>query len=409
VSTALSFPDLLDPVTFCDGPPRTHLQALAEQRCIRTWSEKEQMRFWAVGAHREVSEFVRDWRRLSSQARGTILSTDRGPAVPSALTDLDPPRHTVLRRAVTKLFKPAEMQRVEALVRNTAQRALAELAERGSGDFVTTARTVPAEVIGELLGIPPSDRDEISYLGHLVNFVEDPAYADVVARSAPAANLSAYAHQLAAEERRHPSNGLVGDLLATGANDQPITVPEFEAMFVLLVAAGNGTTIDALVSAVRLLSENPHTCSTLEAADAATYRNAVEEILRWATPVNYFARTATEPIPLDNGVRSPPRVIDAGERVALYFAAANFDERAFPNPLHFDITRSPNPHLTFGQGAHACLGAPLARLELRVVLEELCRNYRIDDVEAAPRRIVSHINNGYAHVRVALRRLEVVR
>jgi cytochrome P450 len=401
VSTALSFPDLLDPATFQDGPPREQLRALAEQRYFRAWSEKEQMHFWAIGAHREVSELVRDWRRLSSEARGTILSADRGPGVPSALTDLDPPRHSGLRRVVARLFKPAEMQRIEATVRKVARRTLSELAERGSGDFVTAARAIPAEVIGELVGIPSSDRDELSYLGHLVNFVEDPAYAEVVARAAPVANLSAYSHQLAARERRHPSNGIVADLLATGADDHPITVSEFEAMFVLLVAAGNGTTIDALVSAVHLLGDHPRACFALKDAGVSAYRSAVEEVLRWATPVNYFARTATQPVPLENAVINP------GERVALYFAAANFDERAFANAFDFDITRSPNPHLTFGQGVHACLGAPLARLELRVALEELCRNYEIEDVEARPRRIVSHINNGYASVHVALRRMKV--
>ncbi len=399
MSATLPLPDLLDPATYHDGPPRDQLRALARKRYVRTWSDREQIPFWAVGGHKEVSTLMRDWRRLSSHADGTILHAGRGASVPDSLTSLDPPRHSVLRRVVSRLFKPAEMQRIEATVREAARRSLAALADEGSGDFVAAARAVPAQVIGELLGVLPADRDEISYLGHLVNFVEDPSYADVIARAQPVARLTACAHDLAARERLQPTDGIVADLLNAGTDEHPITVREFESLIVLLVAAGNGTTIDTLVSAVRLLSQHPAACAQLRQPGAEVWRTAVEEVLRWATPINYFARTATEPIDMGGDV------IEAGDRVAFYFAAANFDERVFPGPFDFDIGRSPNPHLAFGQGPHTCVGAPLARLEVRVVLEELCRHYDIVDVEQEPLRIVSHINNGYAGIRVRLRRV----
>lgn len=195
----------------------------------------------------------------------------------------------------------------------------------------------------------------------------------------------------------------MASLLGTELDGGPITVPEFEAMFVLLIAAGNGTTIDALVTAFRLLHEHPEEAAKLRDAlrrdEAEASQVAAEEVLRWATPVNYFARTATEPIEVGDCQ------IESGERVALYFAAANFDNRVFPDPMSFDVTRAPNPHLAFGMGVHACVGAPLARLEVRVVLEELCRDYEIASIRPPTRRIVSHINNGYASARASLRRL----
>jgi cytochrome P450 len=419
VTGVATLPDLLDPATFADGPPREVFRELARRRVVRAWSDREQLGFWAVGGHAEVSALARDWRRLSSAASGTILNTERA-VVPGALTDLDPPRHQALRKPISRMFGSRGIALLEPVARAAARRALASLAGTDGGDLVAAIRAVPAAVIGELIGLPPRDRDRLSYLGHLVNFGEDPDYAGVLGRDRPIAELAAYAHELAAQWRRHPeagSRGLMPSLLGatldgtaldgTVLDGGPITVPEFEAMFVLLIAAGNGTTIDALVTAFRLLHEHPEAVAALhdalardtspEASPEAS-RVAAEEVLRWATPVNYFARTATEPVEIGGYLIAP------GERVALYFVAANFDDRVFAAPMSFDITRTPNPHLAFGLGVHACVGAPLARLEVRVVLEELCRHYEIIGIRPPPRRIVSHINNGYASAQASLRR-----
>lgn len=403
----LPLPDLLNPETFADGPPRDVFRALAQRRIVRAWSGRLQREFWAVGGHAEVAAMARDWRRLSSAASGTILNAER-PGLASSLTDLDPPRHNALRRPVARMFAGHGIALLEPVARAAARQALADLARPDGGDLVTAIRAVPAAVIGDLLGIPEQDRERVSYLGHLVNFAEDPEYANLLAQERPIQELSAYAHELAARWLRDRKPGapeqpaLVTRLLGTPLDGDPITVQEFEAMFVLLAAAGSGTTIDALVTAFRLMHEHPEAIVQLRDAlgdpkDGEASRVATEEVLRWATPVNYFARTATEPIQVGDCL------IEAGDRVALYFVAANFDERVFTDPLSFDIARTPNPHLAFGLGVHACVGAPLARLEVKVVLEELSRDYEIADMGPATRRIVSHINNGYATAQATLR------
>lgn len=401
--TTLPLPDLLDPATFAGGPPREIFRALAQRRIVRTWSDRAKRGFWAVGGHAEVGAMARDWRRLSSAASGTILIADR-PGVAGSLTDLDPPRHAALRKPISRMFGSRSIALLEPAARQAARQALTRLASEQGGDLVTVIRAVPAAVIGELVGVPPQDRERLSYLGHLVNFGEDPQYADVISRDRPIEELAAYAHELAARWRRDPCPGLMASLLGTELDGGPITVPEFEAMFVLLIAAGSGTTVDALVTAFRLLHEHPGVANRLRDATrrdpgAQASRVAAEEVLRWATPVNYFARTATQPIQVGDCL------IEAGDRVALYFVAANFDDRVFIDPMVFDIERTPNPHLAFGLGVHSCVGAPLARLEVRVVLEELCRDYEIADIRPSSRRIVSHINNGYANAQAALRKL----
>lgn len=388
LSTTARLPDLLDPATFRDHRPTEVFDRLADNGVERVRSAHADLDFWAVGGHDEVAALARDAQRLSSGLAGTILRSRAGQLTDS-LTDLDAPRHTTLRRPMTRVFRASRLARLEPVVRDATATALAGLCDGGERvDLVATMRSIPAAVIGTLVGLPPSEWGRAADLGHLVNFVEDPAYAALIEHEQPSRGLAAYAHELAAHERRSPGDGLMAELLGSGTAEEPLTVGELESMIALLIAAATGTTIDSLITAVCLLADHPDVADLLSTADDATYRTAVEEVLRLATPVNYFARTAVVPLEIAG------QQVDAGDRVALYFAAANVDRRVFSDPHTLDVTRWPNPHLSFGSGPHACLGAPLARLELHIMLEELCRHYVVLDVSST--RVESHINNAFS-------------
>lgn len=369
------------------------LSRLALLDCFLASSAEFGIDYWAVTGYDAVTAASKN-SHLSSAAQGTVLGPrPKLPTQSSSLTELDDPRHRQLRKVVSRWFSARNVLALEAYVRQSARSIVSGLDEGARFDCVADiARPLPAAVVGKLLGIPEEDRDDVARWGVLLNMVEDPAFADEIQRERPYERLAAYAYTMASRCKQNTGDDLIGALLDPAAAGGSLTLAEFESMFVLLVAAGTSTTVDLITSAVEIFSADEAAVDLLRTSDA--WASAVEEVLRLRTPVAYFARTALEP------VRIGKMVIPAGDSAALVFAAANMDPRIFDDPQTLRLDRIAKGHVTFGGGGpHLCLGAALARLEARVLLQELysCRRTVLD---GAPTRLVSHISNGYVRMPV---------
>jgi cytochrome P450 len=321
----------------------------------------------------------------------------------------DPPRHRELRALTSAHFTPKAVRVYEGFVRELAGDAIEEAVEMGECDLVTTlSERVPIRVLGRMLGVPDQDVDDLVRLGNQMIGSDDPEYEPLPADlSAAELRLLPFGHSAALEafemawritrERGHEDHGDVLSALALGkVEGMPLSERELGTYFVLLVIAGNETTRHSITSGVAALATHPEQWRRLRAGSVDPAR-AADEVLRWATAIHFHRRVATGDTVL-RGVE-----IAAGDKVVLYFASANFDDRVFANPHHFDLGRSPNEHVAFGRGGpHFCLGAHLARLEVRVVLEELAARVQEIDLVGEPSRLRSNHINGIKHLGVHL-------
>ena len=286
---------------------------------------------------------------------------------------------------------------MEPKVRAAAKRLVDAIADKGEVDFVKTiAAELPLIVIADLIGIPQEDRHRIfDWSNDLIGF-DDPEFQNSPEDGRLAAmQMWGYANTLAQKTKAQDSasDDLVSLLLHGQVDGDGLTVAEFDGFFLLLAVAGNETTRNAISGGMQALLDHPDQYQML-VDDPSLIPSAVEEMLRWVSPVMYFRRTATEDIEI-RGTQ-----VKKGDKVVLYYPSANRDEDYFPDGHLFDVTRTPNDHLAFGVGEHFCLGASLARLEIRVLFEELLK--RLPDMElvAPPRRLQSNFINGIKEMRV---------
>jgi cytochrome P450 len=270
--------------------------------------------------------------------------------------------------------------------------------EQREVDFVhDVCAKLPAQVVGELMGIPRTDWPKIHAWSEMNTGGQDPeVQSDYLADATNATiEMAMYAIGLAQERRGDPRDDLTTAMLAVEVDGEPMTDVQFGSFFVQLVTAGNDTTRTMLSSGLAALLAHPDQLAALR-ADRSVIPGAVEEILRWANPLHYFRRTATVDTVLGG------RDIAAGQKVALMYTSANRDEAVFRDPQAFDIRRDPNPHLSFGTGEHFCLGVHLARLEGRVFFEELLAACGTIELTGSPRRQRSNLNNGLKELPVRL-------
>jgi cytochrome P450 len=369
--------------------------------------------FWAITTLADVVHVSRDPATFSS-ARGHIylwdLEEDALEARRSML-ETDPPAHTRLRRIVSSAFTPRKVRDYEAYTRAIAADLLDRAAEQNELDFVeAVAAPLPINVIVSILGIPPEDgpfmvrlSDELVQ-GTTTHELDPHAYGNttplrLLPFNSPASwALFEYGRRIGGERRREPADDLVSRLVHAEVDGDRLTDAEYANFFQVLVFAGNETTRTAISQGMLALAEHPDEQERLH-ADPSLVTSAVEEIIRFATPVIYFRRTAVR----DTEIRGVP--IGEGDKVVMWYASANFDEEAFADPLRFDVGRSPNEHVSFGGGGpHFCLGAWLARLEIRVLLEEvLARRLRFE-LAGEPRRVPSNFVNGLASLPVRVSR-----
>ncbi len=291
---------------------------------------------------------------------------------------LDDPRHARLRNIVRSAFTPKVVARTEASVRDRAQRLVSALIENhpdGNGELVTElSGPLPLQVICDMMGIPEEDHQQIFHWTNIILGFGDPDLStDMDEFMKVALDIGAYATALAESRRSQPREDLTTALVAAEVDGERLSSAEIASFFILLAVAGNETTRNAISHGVLALTRYPEQRQIWWDDFADTTQTAVEEIVRWASPVIYMRRTVTRDVEL-SGV-----TLKQGDKVSMWYASANRDEDKFDNPWRFDVTRNPNHHVGFGGGGtHFCLGANLARREIAVLFEEL--HNRIPDI-----------------------------
>lgn len=356
--------------------------------------------YWAVTRHADVTTVSTGPEVFSSRANTAIIRfqermrRDRIDVQRLILLNMDPPEHTRLRRIVQRGFTPRAVRALEDALRERAGRIVAEAAARGSGDFVTDiACELPLQAIAELIGVPQEDRARIFAWSNRMTGYDDPELAVTEETAAQASvELISYAMNLAAERKARPAPDIVTTLVAA-EDEGSLTSDEFGFFVLVLAVAGSETTRNAITHGMHAFLTHPEQWDLFRAERPRTA--ADDEIVRWATPVTSFQRTATRDTEL-GGAR-----ISAGDRVGLFYASANHDPEVFTAPDTFDITRDPNPHLGFGGGGpHFCLGAGLARLEIDLIFDAIADISPAIRLAGTPRRLRSPWLNGVKELRV---------
>jgi cytochrome P450 len=433
----MSNADIIAPDTYVDGVP---LKRLAELRAAGAvaWVDEPPVDhwpagtgFWAVLRHAEVEHVLRHPQVFSSSAGLTQVYDAPEPVrvvLRRMMINMDPPEHSRLRSLTTKAFTPRAVARLEERITARARYLVDAAAARTEVDFAReVAADLPLTTLAEVLGVPESDRwlmfdwsnRVIGLLDaeYSASFAFDGSGATPMARRALAArpqpdadgrmpdsrrpdgmaDLYAYARELAEHRRREPGEDIMSLLVQQAdADGGRITPEEFEQLFWLFSVAGNETVRNALPGAMLTLIEHPDAYAALR-ADRSLVPGAVEELLRWWTPVIQFRRTAVQ----DTELGGTP--IKAGDKVVVFFSSANRDERVFADPDTFDVTRSPNPHLSFGHGPHFCVAAYLARVQLRAMVEAVLDRFATVELAGPPERLRSNFQNGVKHLPIRWR------
>jgi cytochrome P450 len=354
--------------------------------------------FYALTRYEEVTEASRNPGVFSSEPSSVSLD-DPSPAVREfigSLISMDDPRHARLRRIVSRAFTPRMVKRFEDDVAVMAEAIVDDLIERGPCDFVTeVAMPLPLKIICTMMGIPDAEYGSVIDATEAILAVGDPDYTGPDGRDRASvlvekiSYLHGLMHELAAERRAHPTDDLVTALVNADVEGESLTESELAKFFGLLVIAGNETTRNAISHALALFTAHPGQRALLMEDLEAHLPGAVEEVVRYATPVTWMRRTLTRDYELSG------HTYRAGDRVVLYYNSANRDEAVFSDPYAFDITRSPNPHVGFGgPGPHFCLGAHLARREITLLLRELFTRVPGIRAEAEPVRQRTSFING---------------
>jgi cholest-4-en-3-one 26-monooxygenase len=312
---------------------------------------------------------------------------------------MDPPAHTRYRKLVNRGFTPRMIAALEPHVRELTVRIVEDAVAKGDCDFVVdVAAELPLEVIAELLGVPHEDRFKLFDWSNRMIGAEDPEYrvSDEHVMEAQV-EMYMYAQSLAEQRRADPQQDIVTTLLDAEVDGDTLSELDFNLFFLLLSVAGNETTRNAIAHGMNAFLENPDQWDLLVSDPGRHIDGTVEEILRWATPVLFFRRNCTRDIELGG------QPIREGEKISLWYISGNRDESVFDEPFRFDITRDPNPHIAFGGGGpHFCLGAQLARLEIRLLFEELAARVPRLESLGEPDRLRSNFIGGIKHLPVRL-------
>ena len=393
-------PALMNPETYVTGVPHEYFARLRANDPVQWRDEGYGPAYWAVTKHEECALVTRRWDWFSSHRRTALsleLPDEDVEQQQLMMLNMDPPLHTRYRRLVNKAFNPRMVRDLEQSIHHATDQIIDAVCERGEADFVTDiSAELPLIVIAELLGVPGRDRHRMFDWSNRMVGSEDPEYRITPETAMQSAlELYAYASELFATKRLAPGTDLMSALTQVEMDGEALSPLELELFFLLLTVAGNETTRNLMSGAMQVFFDHPDQWERLR-SDRSLLPLAVEEMLRFVSPVMNFRRTATADVNL-RGVD-----IHEGDKVVIFYSSANRDEDVFDRPDVFDIGRDPNPHLAFGGGGpHFCLGANLARLEIRVMFEHLLE--RMPDIRptGAPSRLQSQFINGVKHLPVA--------
>jgi cholest-4-en-3-one 26-monooxygenase len=397
--------DLVDPERYARGGyPHDVWTRLRAEAPVAYFAPQGLEPFWAITKHADVLQIARDPRRFSS-AQGITLRPAGVVFPPSEMVVmLDPPKHGLVRRVANKRFTPRAVRETGPDIDRIAVGILGEAAPTGvSGelDFVERiAAPFPLAVIAWVLGVPSDDWELLFRWTNEVIGKEDPEYrqpGESPGQTAKRARgeLHAYFQTLIDERRRDPRDDLVSELIRGEIEGKALDEEQLVSYCELLVEAGNETTRNAISGGLLAFGEHRDEWEKLR-AHPELMPDAMEEILRWTSPISHFTRTATE----DCDVRGT--TIGAGEMVALYFASANRDEEVFEDPFAFRVDRHPNPHLAFGYGEHFCMGAHIARVELETIFRHLLARLESFEVSGTIVRLSSITNGSLKHLPIRL-------
>src|SRR3712207_5279235 len=386
--------DLSSHDAFVERVPYEWFRTLRREAPVFFNPEPDGPGFYAVTRYKDIREAHRNVPVYSSEIGGTSLEDLEPDQIEArnSMIDMDPPRHNELRGLIARRFTARAVKVWEDAVHTVCDRVLEEALPKGEFDFVREISSeIPMQVFAEILGVPQEDRRLIVDMGDRILGNQDPEFAEPVKPehrllpfSSPVSlEMFEFGRKLAAARRKNPGNDIVTQLAF-----EPLTQQEFDTYFVLLATAGNETTRHTITHGLMGLLEFPEEMDRLR-ADPELGKTAAEEMLRWATPVHHFRRTAAKDTELAG------TQIKAGDKVTTWFVSGNFDETVFEDPHRFDITRSPNRHMAFGPGGiHHCMGAHLAKLEIRITFEELLKRSASIELTGGPDRLRSNFFNG---------------
>lgn len=396
--------DLIDPETFADGLPLEQFAAMRDKAPV-FWHEQQGSwgnGFWVVTRHQDVQEVSRLPEVFSSYERGALLHTGPQQDEEQALQmtrmlmlNMDPPEHSQYRNIVQRAFTPRTIRNLEGRLQEFADDIVDRALAKGEGDFVKdVAAELPLLAICELIGVPAEDRVKIFDLSNRLIGFDDPEFRTTPDDAHIASmEMYLYADGIAAARRECPADDIATKLLQAEVETGALTQEQFDVFFLLLTVAGNETTRNAISHGMQAFFDHPDQWELFK--KERPLETAVEEIIRWATPVMQFQRTALSDYVLDG------QQIKKGDRVAIYYSAANRDDTALDDPDRFDITREDNDHVAFGGGGpHFCLGANLARAEVRIMFDTIAN--RMPDIEriGEPRNLRSMFINGIKEIPV---------
>ncbi|MGW3172527.1 cytochrome P450 [Streptomyces sp. NPDC001153] len=404
-TTDLTF-DPWDPAFLADPYP-AYAELRARGRVIR-YEPTDQ---WLVPHHADVAALLRD-RRLGRTYQHRFSHEEFGRTAPPpehepfhtlndhGMLDLEPPDHTRIRRLVSKAFTPRTVERLKPYVHGLANDLVAALVHNGGGDLLTdVAEPLPVAVIAEMLGIPEADRAQLRPWSAAICGMYELNPSEETAAQAVRASVefSEYLRMLIATRRKEPGEDLVSGLIAAhDEDDDRLTEQEMISTAVLLLNAGHEATVNATVNGWWALFRNPGQLAALR-ADHSLVPSAIEELMRYDTPLQLFERWVLDDIEIDG------TTVPRGSEIAMLFGSANHDPAVFTDPGRLDLTRTDNPHISFSAGIHYCIGAPLARIELAASMTALLQQAPTLTLAAEPRRKPNFVIRGLEGLSVEIR------
>lgn len=386
--------DLYDLDQYVTEVPHKQMAWLRRESPVH-WHPREMPRgrgFWAITKHADIVRISKDPMTFSSYRGGTNIP-DYEPEdlsnIQMLMVNMDPPQHGKFRKLVSLGFTPRMVARLEPKIRASAKDIVDKIARKGSCDFVReVSAELPLQVIAELIGVPQEDRGKLfDWSNRLIGF-DDPEFQTSMEDARIAAGeVWMYSQTLSDQLRGKDGDDFLSIIVNAEIDGEKLSDLEVNCFFLLLSVAGNETTRNLISGGMQALFDNPDQRARLQ-SDFSLLPTAVDEMLRWVTPVMHFRRTAMKDVEIRG------QKIKEGDKLILYYPSANRDEDVFANPDKFDVGRTPNDHLAFGVGEHFCLGHNLARLEIRIMFEELLK--RLPDIKAAGpvRRLRSNFING---------------